>query len=242
MKDFTNYFAIVPAAGVGHRMGLDFPKQYISIKGKTILEYTLTTLLNSPKFKKCVVVIHKKDDLWPKLRVRSSHLMTAWGGEERCHSVFNGLLALKNISKKNDWIVIHDAVRPLLHESDIDLLINQLNDHPVGGLLGHPIKNTVKYVDKQQFKTLDRQKIWLAVTPQMFRYHWLVKALALAIKKNKCITDEASAIELIGQQPKLLEGRADNIKITTKEDLNLLDYYLSIRSNPPDHSFNPYLE
>ncbi len=231
MKERINYFAIIPAAGVGSRMQLGFPKQYIAINGKKILEYTLTTLLSYPKFKKCVVVINKKDTHWPNLQFNSLHLLTAWGGKTRCHSVFNGLLALKNIAKKNDWVVIHDAVRPLLHENDIDNLINHLGDHPVGGLLGHSIKNTVKYIDKQRFETLDRKKIWVAVTPQMFRYHWLVKALELAIKKNKCITDEANAIELMGQQPKIIEGRADNIKVTTKEDLNLIHYFLSIRPN-----------
>ncbi|WP_395497537.1 2-C-methyl-D-erythritol 4-phosphate cytidylyltransferase [Rickettsiella endosymbiont of Litargus connexus] len=229
MKNLINYFAIVPAAGVGNRMQIDLPKQYISINGKKILEYTLTTLLNYPQFKKCVVVINKNDNHWSDLQFSSPHLLTVLGGEERSHSVFFGLLALKNFAKKNDWILVHDAVRPLLHPSDIDKLIAHLDDHPVGGLLGHPIKNTVKYIDNQRFETLDRKKLWAALTPQMFRYHWLVNALGFAIKKNQFTTDEANAIELIGQQPKMVEGRTDNIKVTHKEDLNLLNYYLSIR-------------
>ena len=116
----SNYFVIVPAAGLGNRMKTDLPKQYISIKGKKILEYTLTTLLTYPQFKKCVVVINEKDTYWSDLQFNSSHLLTVLGGEERCHSVFNGLMALKTIAKKNDWILVHDAARPLLHQSDID--------------------------------------------------------------------------------------------------------------------------
>lgn len=229
MKDSPNYFAIIPAAGVGNRMQVDCPKQYISINGKKILEYTLNTLLNHPKFKKCVVVINQQDKHWSDLQLNSPHLLTVWGGTERCHSVFNGLLRLKIFAKENDWILVHDAARPLLHHSDIDKLITHLDKHPVGGLLGHPIKNTVKKLDNQRVDTLDRNKLWEAVTPQMFRYHWLLNALDLAIKKNQSTTDEAHAIELFGQQPKLIEGRTDNIKVTHKEDLNLLAYYLSIR-------------
>ncbi|MEN9916285.1 MAG: 2-C-methyl-D-erythritol 4-phosphate cytidylyltransferase [Pseudomonadota bacterium] len=228
-KNSTNYFAVVPAAGVGNRMQIDFPKQYISINGKKILEYTLATLLNYQKFKKCVVVINKEDRHWSTLKFNSPHLLTVFGGEERCHSVFNGLLALKSFAKKNDWILVHDAARPLLHQNDIDKLIMQLDNHSVGGLLGHPIKNTVKYFNNQRLETLERKKLWAAVTPQMFRYHWLFNALDSAIQKNQFTTDEASAIELFGQQPKMVEGRTDNIKVTDKEDLNLLDYYLSHR-------------
>lgn len=230
----ASYFAIIPAAGIGHRMQTALPKQYISIHGKKILEFTLTTLLAYARFKKCVLVINKKDKNWPDLQLNFSHLLTVLGGEERCHSVFNGLMALKTIAKKNDWILVHDAARPLLHQSDIDKLITHLKDHPIGGLLGHPIKNTVKQLDNQRLKTLDRKKLWAAITPQMFRYHWLVNALDSAIKKNHLPTDEAHAIELFGQQPKMVEGRRDNIKITNKEDLNLLDYYLSIRPDLHD--------
>lgn len=229
MKYSTNYFAIVPAAGVGNRMQIDLPKQYISINGKKILEYTLSTLLNYSRFKKCVVVINKKDNHWSDLQFSSPHLLTAWGGDERCHSVFNGLLALKAFAKKNDWVLVHDAVRPLLHESDIDKLIAHLDDHPVGGLLGHPIINTIKHLDNQQFKTLDREKLWAAVTPQMFRYHLLLNALDSVINKKQFTTDEANAIELFGHHPEMIEGRKDNIKVTDKNDLNLLNYYLSIR-------------
>ena len=231
MKHSTvNYFVIVPAAGTGTRMQTDTPKQYLSHRGKKIIEYTLTTLLSYEKFKKCIVALNKEDKYWPALQLKHPHLRTVYGGKERCHSVFNALLALKTLAKKNDWILVHDAVRPLLQHSDINKLINDIADHPIGGFLANPLKNTVKYFDdKQILKTLDRKKVWQALTPQMFRYHWLVNALDSVIKKNQFITDEANAIELLGQHAKIVAGRSDNIKITDKDDLILLDYYLSIR-------------
>jgi 2-C-methyl-D-erythritol 4-phosphate cytidylyltransferase len=231
MKHSTvNYFVIVPAAGTGTRMQIDTPKQYLPLRGKKIIEYTLTTLLSYPKFKKCIVALNKEDKRWSALQLYHPHLITVYGGKERCHSVFNGLLALKTFAKKNDWILVHDAVRPLLHHSDINKLINDLADHPIGGFLANPLKNTVKYFDdKQIVNTLDRTKVWQAVTPQMFRYHWLVNALDSVIKKNQFITDEANAIELLGQPAKIVEGRSDNIKITDKDDLTLLNCYLSMR-------------
>ena len=232
MKQLSvNYFVIVPAAGIGTRMQVDIPKQYLSLKGKKIIEYTLSTLLSHTKFKKYVVVLNKNDKNWPSLQLSHTQLITALGGNERCHSVFNGLLALKPFVKENDWVLIHDAVRPLLHHSDIDKLINHVADHTVGGLLANSLKNTVKRLNNnhQVIETLNRDEICQAVTPQMFRYHWLVKALTLAIEKKIPITDEANAIELLGQLPKMVEGRSDNIKVTDKDDLTLLNYYLSIR-------------
>ncbi|MFM2322741.1 MAG: 2-C-methyl-D-erythritol 4-phosphate cytidylyltransferase [Pseudomonadota bacterium] len=229
MKHSTiNYFVIVPAAGTGARMQIDMPKQYLSLRGKKIIEYTLTALLSYAKFKRCIVVLNKGDKYWPTLQLHDPRLLTVYGGKERYHSVFNALLALKAFAKKNDWVLVHDAVRPLLHHSDINKLINSLADHPIGGFLVNPVKNTVKYVDdKQILKTLDRNKVWQAITPQMFRYHWLVNALDSVIKKGQFITDEANAIELLGQHAKMVVGRSDNIKITDKDDLTLLDYYLS---------------
>jgi 2-C-methyl-D-erythritol 4-phosphate cytidylyltransferase len=223
------YFVIVPAAGIGARMKSDIPKQYLSVKSKSILEHTLTTLLNYPLLKKCVVVIAEEDKHWSSLKFSHAKLMTALGGKERCHSVLSGLLALEPFASENDWILVHDAVRPFLQTTDIDKLITQIGNDPIGGLLGTPIKNTIKCVDEEQHvqKTLDRQKLWQALTPQLFRYHWLLKALHTAIEKQQTVTDEAQAIELLGQHPKLVEGRSDNIKITDSCDLALFDYYCS---------------
>lgn len=223
----TNYFAIVPAAGIGTRMKSDIPKQYLTINGKCILEYTLNTLLNYPIFEKCVVVINERDKNWPSIKLTHPKLITTTGGKERANSVFNGLIALKPFIKENDWVLVHDAARPFLHPSDIDKLITEIGDDPLGGLLGSPLKNTIKRVeDKHCLETLDRQKIWHALTPQMFRYHWIFKALNSAIEKQQAITDESNAIELLGKHPKIIEGRTDNIKITDSYDLALFDYYI----------------
>jgi 2-C-methyl-D-erythritol 4-phosphate cytidylyltransferase len=229
----THYFIIVPAAGIGTRMENPIPKQYLMIKGKSILEHTLTSLLNYSLFKKIIVVIRKEDRHWHSLKLHHDKLITTLGGKERCHSVLKGLLALKPFATKNDWVLVHDAVRPFLHVSDIDKLITKIGDDPLGGLLGSPLKSTIKCVDSQQrvMKTLDRQTLWQALTPQMFRYHWLLEALRSAVEDQKIITDEANAIELLGQHPKLIEGRSDNIKITNSCDLTLFDYYCSKNKN-----------
>lgn len=214
-QSLSNYFAIIPAAGMGRRMQGNVPKQYLSLKGKTILEYTLHTLLNYPLFKKCVVVLHQEDKYWPSLNFHHPKLLTTIGGKERYHSVFHGLLALEPYVKKEDWILVHDAARPFLQTSDIDKLITEIGNHALGGLLGYPLKNTIKRVDGEYrvFETLDRHQLWQALTPQMFRYHWLFKALHSVIEQQYVVTDEANAIELLGQYPKLVVGRPDNIKM-----------------------------
>ncbi len=229
----TRYFVIVPAAGIGTRMKNDIPKQYLVVKNKSILEHTLTTLLNYPLLKKCIVVIHEEDKHWSSLKFNHPKLLTASGGKARCDSVFNGLLALAPFANETDWILIHDAVRPYLHTTDVDKLITQLANDPIGGLLATPIKNTIKRVDEKLHvqETLERQKLWQALTPQMFRYHRLFQALQSAIEKQQPITDEAQAIELLGQHPKIIEGRSDNVKITDPCDLALFDWYCSKNIN-----------
>ncbi|MDQ8039892.1 MAG: 2-C-methyl-D-erythritol 4-phosphate cytidylyltransferase [Rickettsiella sp.] len=230
----VNYFAIIPAAGIGTRMKNVMPKQYLRMKGKSILEYTLTPLLNYSKFKKCILVIHKEDKHWISLKFSHPKLITAWGGKERCNSVLNGLHTLKPFIKENDWVVVHDGVRPFLHHSDINRLIDGIGNDTIGGLLGLPLKNTIKRIDDSHhvLGTLNRKQIWEALTPQMFRYQWLLKALNSAIDKQQTITDEANAIELLGKHPKIIEGRSDNIKITDPCDLTLFDYLYTNVTKP----------
>lgn len=222
-----NYFIIVPAAGIGTRMESDIPKQYIMVKNKCIIEYTLNTLLAYSAFEKCVVVINAYDKNWHSLKLTHPKLITTTGGTERANSVLNGLIALKPFIKNNDWVLVHDAARPFLHASDIDKLITELSNDSLGGLLGSPLKNTIKRIqDNRCFATLDRQHLWHALTPQMFRYHWIFKALNSAIEKKQTVTDESSAIELLGKHPKIIAGRADNIKITDRNDLDFFNYCL----------------
>ncbi len=223
------YWVVVPAAGVGARIGAEVPKQYLKLHNKTILEHTLNTLLSYPLFEKILVVLSPDDVHWQTLNFFHPKLITVIGGAERYHSVLNGLQALEKLADENDWVLVHDAARPCLQHSDIDKLINQLSNHPVGGILAAPLQDTIKQADAQKHiqATLDRKTIWQAFTPQMFRYGLLKNALQTAIQNNQSVTDEASAVELLGEKPVLVEGLRSNIKITTAEDLKLAEFYLA---------------
>jgi 2-C-methyl-D-erythritol 4-phosphate cytidylyltransferase len=154
-----------------------------------------------------------------------SRIQQVAGGKERADSVLNALLHLHaNGADDNDWVLVHDAARPNLARSDLDNLLCELKDDPVGGLLAVPAKDTLKRADAsgRVVETVDRSLIWQAYTPQMFRLGALHRALADSLVSNVSITDEASAIEWAGQSPRLIEGRADNIKVTRPEDLEWL--------------------
>lgn len=225
------YFAIIPAAGIGQRMGASIPKQYLPLAGKTVIEHTLYCLLNSDRISSVIIVLNQNDNFWPRLNFGHTKLMTAIGGKERCHSVLNGLHALAGQADPNDWVLVHDAVRPCLQPSDINQFVQNIADDPIGGLLGIPAQDTMKQVDNKQrvVKTLDRSQLWQAQTPQMFRYGKLHASLEAAIHSNTLPTDEASAIELTGVSPLLVEGQRSNIKITRKEDLEYAEFILTHR-------------
>jgi 2-C-methyl-D-erythritol 4-phosphate cytidylyltransferase len=224
-----NYWMIVPAAGIGARIAADVPKQYLKLHNKTILEHTLNKLLTYSLLEKVLVVLSPADTHWQTLKLQHPKLLTTYGGAERYHSVLNGLLALKNSADENDWVLVHDAARPCLQHADIDKLIKQVNDHPVGGILAAPLRDTVKQslVNNHIEKTLDRNTLWQAFTPQMFRYGLLRTALQSAIANNQLVTDDAAAVELLGEKPILVEAQRSNIKITTAEDLKLAEFYLT---------------
>ncbi len=223
------YWAIVPAAGIGKRMRADCPKQYLSLAGRPILEHTIDRLAQHALISEIVVALASRDPYWDTINLNSisKPVMTTSGGEERCDSVLNGLKAIESQAKDNDWVLVHDAARPCLRVDDIEQLIVQCKDTD-GGLLGITVKDTMKEVDDDAFitQTLNRDHIWHALTPQMFRYRALRDALELGIKSGKRITDEAMAMELAGIRPKLVSAHADNIKITQPEDLALAEFYL----------------
>ena len=227
MTNSTNIWAIVPAAGVGKRMQSDKPKQYLELAGKTVIEQTLFRLLETKVFSGIAVAISVEDPYWPELDI-SKHpdVLTAPGGKERADSVLSGLRMLSPKATDRDWVLVHDAARPCITRSDIHLLINQLQTDEVGGILALSSHDTLKNVlDNNILGTLDRRHIWRALTPQMFRYGMLKTALEESVG-NPAVTDEASALELKGLQPKIVEGRPDNIKITRPEDLALAQFYL----------------
>ncbi len=225
----ARYWAIVPAAGVGSRMKQAIPKQYLKINNKTILDHTLDILSSHDSIQGIAVSISKNDDYWPNHQtINNTPIITAEGGAERFESVFNALKAIKDKCNINDWVLVHDAARPCLSLDDMTKLINKVKDDDIGGLLAVPVRDTMKRANSygKILHTTERQYLWHALTPQMFRYGMLYDAIESAIKNKNDITDEASALEAKGYQPLLIEGSAQNIKITRPEDLALAEFYL----------------
>ncbi|TVO76269.1 2-C-methyl-D-erythritol 4-phosphate cytidylyltransferase [Sedimenticola selenatireducens] len=233
MKAEPRYWAVVPAAGIGTRMGSDVPKQYLLLNNRPVIEHALQALLKHPKIVKVIVAIADSDHWWANTSAsRHSRVQRVLGGTERADSVLNGLLSLQGDADADDWVLVHDAARPCLHRTDLENLIETLRHHAVGGLLGYPLSDTIKRVNDQAsvLETLPREQLWRAFTPQMFRYGALQAALECARSSALQVTDEASAIELAGLIPQLVEGRSDNIKITRPEDLELAHFYLNQHS------------
>lgn len=220
------FWVVIPAAGIGSRMRADRPKQYLQLAGRAILEHTLDCFLDHPRLKGLVLSLAADDPFWPALPCATDpRIQRVEGGAERADSVLAGLLCLVELgAQAGDWVLVHDAARPNLARSDLDRLLAELADDPVGGLLAVPARDTLKRIgaDGRVAETVDRSLIWQAYTPQMFRFAALHRALADALVAGVAVTDEASALEWAGQAPKLVEGRADNLKITRPEDLEWL--------------------
>ena len=208
-------------------MNADRPKQYLELAGKTVIEHTLSRLLGAEVFDAVAVAISEEDPYWPNLEISANKkIITASGGKERADSVLSALKSIREVASNDDWVLVHDAARPCITATDIHFLINSLVNDEVGGILALSSHDTLKNVQGISIVgTLDRRHIWRALTPQMFRYGLLKSALEAA-EGNPAITDEASALELQGLQPKIVEGRPDNIKITRPEDLALAHFYM----------------
>lgn len=220
--------AVVPAAGVGSRMKADRPKQYLTIHAITILEHTVNKLLSHPQVSKIVVAVSESDPYFPELSL-SQHpdVVRVKGGNERADSVLSALNYIQE-SDLGEWVMVHDAARPCIQQSDIDKLIEVSLSHPVGGILAAPVRDTMKRgVDGQIDHTVERANLWHALTPQMFRTLPLQQVLTEALEQGVSITDEASAFEWKGASPALVAGRSDNFKVTQPEDLALAEFYLS---------------
>ncbi|MCB1776321.1 MAG: 2-C-methyl-D-erythritol 4-phosphate cytidylyltransferase [Candidatus Competibacteraceae bacterium] len=229
------YWAMAPAAGAGKRMGSTIPKQYLSLAGRPVIAHTLNRLLGHARIAGLVVAISPGDEWWPEVAARmvtDKPLQVVTGGAERCHSVLNGLEALWEWAHPDDWVLVHDAARPCLTAGDLDRLLAEVADDPVGGLLAAPVRDTLKQADDAQriTATVDRSRLWHALTPQMFRLGMLRDALRATLKTGRLVTDEAAAMEAAGFAPRLIEGRVDNVKITRPEDLALAEFYLTHRS------------
>ncbi len=223
-------WAIIPAAGTGTRMGVNTPKQYLPLLGKTVLEHTLQRFCDHPAVNGVVVVLAENDHYWKTVSPATNQkIHTTTGGLKRCHSVLNGLRYLENIAQADDWVMVHDAARPCIRPKDLDKLIHAASGCPDGAILAVPVRDTMKRagIDSKISETVSRDDLWHALTPQMFRLSTLKTALKNAIEKNIPVTDEAQAVELTGLRPLLVEGHADNIKITHQADLALAETYLA---------------
>jgi 2-C-methyl-D-erythritol 4-phosphate cytidylyltransferase len=224
------YWVVLPAAGTGRRFGTELPKQYAPLAGRTVIEWSLQPFLQDLRCCGIVVALAADDHRFAALAGLDGHgdrLHTTVGGEQRCHSVLQGLASLP--AAADDWVLVHDAARPCLTRAELDTLLTGLQQHPVGGLLALPLADTLKQADAdgQVLATVPRTHLWRAQTPQMFRYGFLQTALQQALARGEQPTDEAQAIEAMGWQPQLLAGRASNIKITQADDLLLAQWLLA---------------
>lgn len=225
-----HYYVIIPAAGEGKRFSETLPKQYWQLAGRPVLSHVVDFFLSFPFIEKIVVALKQEDKHWHSIPCfQNSKVISVIGGKERFLSVLQALSSLQNEINAEDWVLVHDACRPCLKKEDFLQLIETLKKDSIGGILGVPICDTLKRVDPQQniLETPDRQALWQAQTPQMFRYGILYDAMKTAAKQRVSITDEAMALEYMGYLPKIVLGSTSNIKITWPEDLLLAEAILS---------------
>jgi 2-C-methyl-D-erythritol 4-phosphate cytidylyltransferase len=201
-----------------------------------VLEHTLSALFSCELIEGVVLALSPEDAWWPEIapRFAGKHLICVAGGDERCHSVLNALHELRGFAGDRDWVLVHDAARPCVRADAVHALIEALRDDPCGGLLGVPVSDTMKRsgADGRVAETVDRQALWHAQTPQMFRLGMLQSALEQASAQGRLVTDESAAMEMAGHRPCLVRGRTDNIKITVPSDLALAEFYLRMGQNP----------
>ena len=225
-----NCFLIIPASGSGSRMKTSMPKQYLKLEnGLSILDQSLKTLLKMDDILGCVIAIPQDDEHFHTSAYQKNGkiLAIARGGQERFHSVLNALNTLSEFANEDDWVLVHDAVRPCIKANDVQSLINELRDGDDGGILATPVVDTLKLADNSEVQqTVNREGLFLAQTPQMFKFGVLIKALENIVCNNMHITDEAEAVAQIGGKVKIIIGSKNNIKITVADDLQLANYYI----------------
>jgi 2-C-methyl-D-erythritol 4-phosphate cytidylyltransferase len=226
-----NFFALIPAAGSGSRMGDELPKQYLSLAGRPMIYHAIRILCGSPRLTRVFVVLAPGDGEWFRhdwSEFSGRLIVLECGGATRAESVFNGLQAAREAASidNGDWVLVHDAARPCLGKMQLDKLMDELADDEVGGLLAIPVADTLKRGDssKRVERTESRENLWQAQTPQMFRYKLLVEALSKT--GGVTMTDDAGAVEALGLHPKLVLSDARNLKITYPQDLTLAELIL----------------
>ena len=222
----SDFFALVPAAGSGSRMGGGLPKQYISLAGQPMIYHALATLCANADISIVFVVLAPDDEQWHRYdwsRFGDKLQPLFCGGAVRAESVLNGLMAAE--LEPDSWVLVHDAARPCLSQAQLARLISELRDDEVGGILAMPVADTLKRAAAGQriARTENRDGLWQAQTPQMFRTGLLLQALQGA----RNVTDEAAAVEALGLHPKLVESESSNFKVTYPQDIRLAELLLA---------------
>lgn len=225
-------YALIPAAGSGSRVSAALPKQYLEIAGRPVLYHALRPLVSHPRIEQVLVVLAQGDTRfrdcdWREFGGRIEPLYC--GGATRAASVFNGLVAARDVIGASDWVLVHDAARPCLSDEALERLLTEAGADETGGLLAVPLADTLKRADGdlRVLRTESREHLWLAQTPQMFRYRALIEALHDAVAEET--TDEAQALERAGQKPRLVMGDTRNLKVTYPEDLKVAELILKSR-------------
>lgn len=223
----TRHFALLPAAGVGARMGAEIPKQYLDIAGRPMLWHAIRAFQRHPAIERIYVVLSPEDGYWEGYHWDGLHKLRVLrvGGATRAASVLNGLLAMAGEVAVEDRVLVHDAARPCLTQALLDKLLHELAEDPVGGILAAPVADTLKRegLAGHIAETVSREGLWGAQTPQLFAYGLLRRALEHA---GTSVTDEASAIEALGLSPRLVESDRTNLKVTFPDDLPLAAWLL----------------
>jgi 2-C-methyl-D-erythritol 4-phosphate cytidylyltransferase len=224
----------VPAAGVGRRMRARVPKQYLPLNGQALLLHTLKRLQQHPQVRGVVVAISAGDEYWPAVEAQLDlPVLVAPGGDERAHTVRNALAVLARVAAPVDWVLVHDAARPCVRTHDISkLLASVAASDAAGGFLAMPVRDTMKRTDDlgRVLETVPRERLWHALTPQLFRLGMLAEALDRARASGREVTDEASAMEFGANAVLAVEGHTDNLKITHPADLALAESFIAAQA------------
>ncbi len=238
------YWLVMPAAGASERFGGPTPKQYVALAGRTVIEWSLAPFLADERCAGAVVALAAPDERWTQVAARlrapaggAPLVSTCTGGAQRCLSVRLALATLSARAAHDDWVLVHDAARPCLERTDLDRLIAALAAHALGGLLAAPVADTLKRgapdggagAAVPVMQTVDRTALWRALTPQMFRYGRLCAALDAAQAAGRFPSDEAQALEWLGERPLLVAGSPSNLKITGAAELTLAAAILQVR-------------
>jgi len=224
---------VVAAAGSGARMHAGRPKQYLKLRGRTLIEHSVAPLIDAAWIDGIVIVLQPGDEEFPKLPLgRHWKVRTVAGGASRSDSVLAGLREVAAQARSETvYVLVHDAARPCALRSDMERLRDEATTEH-GGLLAVPMADTVKRIEGQHSAaTVNRRELWRAQTPQLFRLDLLAQALGACAEKGVEITDEASAMEMAGHRPRLVHGRESNLKVTYPDDLALADFWLTRQEN-----------